>query len=144
MRGSVISSKFSGLPSEVEAALLAGRRNLLPAGQTIVQVEDVVIHLFAEHELPVETRRGRRCRDEQLVRGRRLAARRDRRSRERRPTPSAAADFRNDLRVVGGKRRRVGYRTHPSSSLPARALRTIPIRTGEGSARVALFQTEAG
>jgi len=56
-----------GLPSEVEAARPAGRRNLLPAGQTVVQVEDVVIHLFAEHEFPVETRRGRRCRNEQLI-----------------------------------------------------------------------------
>ena len=104
-----------GLPGEVEAALLVGRRDLLPAGQTVVQVEDVVVHLPAEHELPVEAGRGRRCRDEQLIGARGAHRSSSPQAAINDPangaaTPTAAADFRNDLRVTGRRHRRQSVR----------------------------------
>jgi hypothetical protein len=103
-----------GLPGEVEAALLVGRWDLLPAGQAVVEVEDVVVHLPAEHELPVETGRGRRRRHEQLLGAgcctAAIAATPEQRSPNGAATTTAAADFRNDLRVTGPRRPLLGGR----------------------------------
>src|SRR2546429_5399675 len=58
------------------------------------------IHLFAEHELPVETRRGRRRRDEQLFRGRSCVTCRDRRSGEGSRSEEHTSELQSRLHLV--------------------------------------------
>ncbi len=73
----------------------------------------MVVHLLAEHELPVQARRGRSCRDDKLIRASHgLTAAHDQRSRERR---------RQRHRCCGPQERPTGHRDRHLATLVPRA-----------------------